>query len=514
MNVTLPDGTVVNNVPEGTTKMQLAQKLQTSGHHVPSEWLTPTPAPSAPPEGAMGVLKDVGSAVARPLAKGLAGVPLMAADAGVGAGNWLSENLAGTVPGIRPLKYAKPMELPSETFNKALDSVTRKPTGAGKIAEEVSSSLVGVPGMPKVPKAAGAAASKAVNSKVKLLADKGVTMTPGQRRGGAINRLEQGTTRIPVLGDFVKNARSQSVEQFHRATLDDALKPIGATVPKDLKGHAAVGEVQRQLSARYDAILPKLTGSLNGPTGLASEINKLRATATQKLPAQQAADFNRFVKDEVFAKFKGGKIDGEALKNVHTTLDNEINEFQNSTSPYDRKLSQSLSQVRDLIHKMVSQENPQYSTELDAVDAGWAKFKVAQKAATSPGARKDGVFTPAQYMSAVGAKDASKDKSRLARGAALQQDVAGAGQEVLGNTLPDSGTPYGLMEQNLMSLKGIGMLAASPVMGAAYSQPVLKYLQNRALRANPKDREALKKLLLSLGVQTGSGVGQDAGAAQ
>lgn len=40
MDVKLPDGTVIKGVPDGTTKEQLAQKLQASGRQVPKEWLT------------------------------------------------------------------------------------------------------------------------------------------------------------------------------------------------------------------------------------------------------------------------------------------------------------------------------------------------------------------------------------------------------------------------------------------------------------------------------------------
>lgn len=39
MNVELPDGTVIHDVPEGTTKQQLAEKLKANGREVPSEWL-------------------------------------------------------------------------------------------------------------------------------------------------------------------------------------------------------------------------------------------------------------------------------------------------------------------------------------------------------------------------------------------------------------------------------------------------------------------------------------------
>jgi hypothetical protein len=38
MDVRLPDGTIIQNVPEGTTKAQLVQKLKSNGMNVPAEW--------------------------------------------------------------------------------------------------------------------------------------------------------------------------------------------------------------------------------------------------------------------------------------------------------------------------------------------------------------------------------------------------------------------------------------------------------------------------------------------
>lgn len=49
MDVRLPDGTIIKNVPEGTTKAQLVDKLQRNGMAIPSEWLqagTPSSKPT------------------------------------------------------------------------------------------------------------------------------------------------------------------------------------------------------------------------------------------------------------------------------------------------------------------------------------------------------------------------------------------------------------------------------------------------------------------------------------
>lgn len=45
MDVRLPDGTIIKNVPDGTTKADLVAKLQGNGMAVPSEWLQAAPQP-------------------------------------------------------------------------------------------------------------------------------------------------------------------------------------------------------------------------------------------------------------------------------------------------------------------------------------------------------------------------------------------------------------------------------------------------------------------------------------
>ena len=57
MDVRLPDGTIIQNVPDGTTKADLVAKLQGNGMAVPSEWLQA--APAAQP------VKDAGQSINR-----------------------------------------------------------------------------------------------------------------------------------------------------------------------------------------------------------------------------------------------------------------------------------------------------------------------------------------------------------------------------------------------------------------------------------------------------------------
>lgn len=84
MDVTLPDGTTVRGVPEGTSKVQLAEKLRANGRQVPDSWLTreipdSTPQPK-PPKNEPGVLSDsiagsleAGASMATSIPAGIAG---------------------------------------------------------------------------------------------------------------------------------------------------------------------------------------------------------------------------------------------------------------------------------------------------------------------------------------------------------------------------------------------------------------------------------------------------------
>lgn len=60
MDVRLPDGTIISNVPEGTTRADLVTKLQKNGMAVPADWLQQS-APAAPSNP----VQDAGRAVNR-----------------------------------------------------------------------------------------------------------------------------------------------------------------------------------------------------------------------------------------------------------------------------------------------------------------------------------------------------------------------------------------------------------------------------------------------------------------
>jgi hypothetical protein len=379
--------------------------------------------------------------------------------------------------------------------------------------------LLGGKGAARAAEAPGLLKPKAVDPAVRMLADKGVTMTPGQIKGGGINSFEQQIAKLPILGPIIKHARGRSVEDFSKATVNDALTDIGKTLPGDLKGHEAIDHAANEFTNAYDAILPKMTVQLGSGAGsLAGDLSDLKAMVMKNLPAAQAQEVAQVIDREITAKFEetpavsttttatrqnwkpqGERkalpavtsttpavmkpVSGKVIQEVHENLRNEIDARMTSKVPADRRAALSLIAAREAIDKALLRDNPQYAAQYEKIRQGYAKFSIAQTAASRVGA-KEGVATPNQYTGAVRAHDRSKGKRKFARGKALQQDLARSGRKVLAGTEPDSGTPAGIATMELLTGGGAAAFYGHPMLmlGAAsipalYSKIGLKALQ-------------------------------------
>jgi hypothetical protein len=194
---------------------------------------------------------------------------------------------------------------------------------------------------------------------------------------------------------------------------------------------------------------------------------------------------NKTIDDNVLNRFQGqNAVTGETLKNIQTNLNNDISRFGKSTVPDDILVSQALKEVRSNLLDLIRRSNPQNAAELKAIDTGYANFKRVEKAAGLIGS-EEGVFSPAQLQSAVKAADKSKDKSQFATGQALMQDLSETGKTVLGNKLPDSGTPY----RSLAAL-----IASGGAAGAGYPAIAAGMLAGPALYSAPGQRLAAAAL--------------------
>ena len=346
---------------------------------------------------------------------------------------------------------------------------------------------------------------KPVNPQVELLAKEGVQLTPGQMSGKVAKTAEEAATSIPLAGDRISSRLTEGQESFNRAVLNRALEPIGDKVPDNVPaGTEAVKYAGDRLSAAYKKVLPE--GTITPDARFVANVRKIGPVAETMSDGAQK-DLSRILEKRVTAitTADGGVISGQRFKQIETGLDFEINRFMGSTDPDHVATVEALKTVREALADAAVRQNPKFAAEKAAIDRGWATLAQAEKAASTRGA-EGGVFTPKQFAGAVNSGDKRVRRRGIARGEVLNQDLALAGERILSNKTPDSGTGRRVAQ---MAISGGGGAAAlsNPLsvlpmaatiggVSVAYS-PKATALANRLLNERIAGQEQ-RKLLAAL----------------
>lgn len=345
---------------------------------------------------------------------------------------------------------------------------------------------------------------KGPSKNVQTLLDNGVVLTPGDILGGVYKKTEDALASVPVLGSMQKAAKQKSLDSFNRSIVNKSLKPIGAVLPDNIKtGHNAIGEAQKLIGAKYDALLPKLTGKIDEKFARYTQELTDNVRANELLDDVDKLKYESIMQKVVTPQFsKAGVITGNGVKKMNSDLDYYINGFNTSEKQSTRNLGAALSEFKGSVRKMLTRTNKEYAGELGRIDNAYAQFKRAQKAASAPGS-VDGVFNPTQYQSAIRGADKSKDKAMFAKGKAFGQDLSNAAKDILPSSVGNSGTA-----DRLLTAGGIGSLLTgggaaylgSPLVGAGlaasslYTTPGLKFME-ALLTKRPESVRGLGSIL-------------------
>lgn len=320
--------------------------------------------------------------------------------------------------------------------------------------------------------AAGKVIAPTLSGASKMLSDLGVRLTPGQMAGGAAKRAEDALSSVPVVGSFSRNAQYQSITDFNRAAINQGLKSIGVQMPANVPaGRDALNFMHDAISNAYGQVLPNMVGRIDKQ--FSSDLANI-ARLGQNLPLELRGQLMRILQDDVFTRFsQGGGITGQTAQEIGTRLDNLQNTMRISENPDVRRLGTAVQEIDASLDRMMDRTNPTLAPQKLAIDQAYAHYKTIERASSMVGAN-EGVFTPAQLVNSVKARDRSKDKSSFARGDALMQELAEAAKTVLPQKVNDSGTTERWLWSSLVGGSGfedpriaIGLAAAS----APYTRP-------------------------------------------
>lgn len=275
----------------------------------------------------------------------------------------------------------------------------------------------------------------------RLMAE-GVRVPVGQQLGGVFRRMEDRLQSWPLLGDAIRNARINSIDDFNEATWNKVLEPVGLKLPKGKQGRDAVAWVQEQIGKKYDAVLPNL--AFKADAQVATDMAQLRQLVST-LPPEKAVQFDKIIDYYITSRATPqGNMSGVSYKDALSGIKQDIRAMSGSNDIWDRKLADALREVQDIYASALERQNPMYAPALKRIHLAQAMEYRPERAAASLGAQ-DGKFTPAQLTNATKALDYSKGKRSFAKGEALMQDWAESGKNTLSQTIPDSGTAERVM---------------------------------------------------------------------
>jgi hypothetical protein len=293
----------------------------------------------------------------------------------------------------------------------------------------------------------GKAIAPAIAPAVQALADRGVTMTPGQIFGGAVKGLEDRAAGIWPLDGWIKGAQRQSMRDFGTGAGNIAMGGLGP-IPPGISGQAMAKTAHNLFDDAYGQVLPQLNVTLDGQ--FANTVNNAGDTVASRLPAGFDDQFNGTLAD-VFKKMGSGSsgpnntFPGRAAKDAYSDLGTQARAYQGpNEDANNRALGSAYGQVQEGLRNAFSNSDPWAAGVLGNIDTAYKNFIPVDKAverATGNGAGMEaGVFSPQQLRQAVTGQDSSVRHMAVSEGGGPMQQYAENGIQVLPSSIGSSGT--------------------------------------------------------------------------
>lgn len=409
----------------------------------------------------------------RMLVNAATGVPRIMANGVAGGANVVADAVGAN----RPFPV-----LPGDAMDKALSPVLgTRPSGAGGVAEDVGSAVIGgklpLPGVSAALPTAPAAQLATRNAQVSTLAGEGVRLDSSQALGGKLPLVLKNASNDGAFGS------SQAFQDAqHGDFTNAALRQMGVSGNEALPSVMAAG--RQVLKDNYNGIAARTNLSID--SGLNNDIASIRFAAQRSLTPDNARVVENQLDDiESMAAANGGRISGPGYQKLQSALSDVSND--GGKSPF-------VSQIRQALTGALSrQASPEDVKLLAETNQKYGAMKAIEKAITP----KNQV-SPSLLYNAMDTQKGS-NLSVYGQGANTRlMDLAQAGKSILGENTANSGTPTRLAGLGAVTGAAAAVTAiamghtetaaelASAAVAAGFSQQAAK-----ALVYNPAGRQWL-----------------------
>lgn len=312
------------------------------------------------------------------------------------------------------------------------------------------------------------------NIDLKTLLDSGVMPSVGQALGkdSWLNRAEQSLSSVPWLGDAIREVRQRGLETWNKATMDEALKPIGYKVTEG--GHVGADDMKRATEKGYD-------WALGGVGDIPSDITHLNVLSGIQDRIDKLGPLRHLIDTPVsIDKAVNGDLTGSNFK----TYDKSFRMLQqsllgNKGDNAATAISHAAPIAGDLRmanRELLDRVSPSSKSLLDDADLAYAGRKTVEKA-MSNASSNGGVFTPSQLQTA--SRQAASDPSIIAAGDGLLQNWADIGNRHIGNTVPDSGSAGRYMAATMDPIQQAGLGLAGNLHTGGLNDAIVSLISSR-----------------------------------
>lgn len=286
----------------------------------------------------------------------------------------------------------------------------------------------------------------------------GQTVGDGGIVGRSIKGVEDRLSGLPVVGDLVNTRRTAGLRQFNQAAFKKALEPIGGTVGNKV-GQEAIEDAQAQVSQAFTTALAG-KGAAPDPVfarDLSAAVNGVRSI--KRVGDEVSDEIGEIMKPYA----NDPLLSGEALDDISRNLRTLKANYVASRDPLATRVGKQIDRVERAIFDLFDRQASGTIDEYRKARAAYRRLSTLEDAVLKAQNQTDNVFTPAQ----LGRADTSNTrrfggKRAAARGDTPLNELQQAGQAVLPNRVPDSGTAGRV----LIPLAAVGAGGASDASGA------------------------------------------------
>jgi len=360
--------------------------------------------------------------------------------------------------------------------------------------------------------------SPQVSEKLQMLKDMGMNkFTPGQLMsqlpfvGKPIQALESNLTSLPFAGSIIGYGQNVANKDFNTAMANQVLRPLGESVPKDVKaGNELMSHVSDKISNAYKGIENKFDFKiLTDPKTNSNTMTRLNSVvdrSTMDLVPAAANTVSEIVKRSFYEPLlKNYGLTGAQFRTAEKSLGAQANSLIKSNDPIMRDAGFAIRDFQDALRNELTFQNPQVGRELMGIHDAFKKYLRIERASAYRGAN-EGVFNPSQFKAAT---ETMAGRRGTATGKGIFMPESQAASDVLGKTVPDSGTAG-----RLMTAKTLGLGAAEGGLNLASSfapaiaagtmyNPLAMYLMTKLATSRPQAMRAAAPAVSSMDGRAG-----------